>query len=126
MAHTGDRNKVKSFVAKNNTTFKLKHVKVFVELSVIQVMACRNGNICIEGRRICYLIPVCVSQSEITRSMCICLLQDHTESSKYYAWQQMAVACVLGWPACRLTRRQTAAAPKHSLCFSVTVIPVIL
>ena len=40
--------------------------------------------------------------------------------------QQTAVARGLAWPARRFTGRQTAAAPKHSLCFSVTVIPVIL
>ena len=78
MVHLDDRNQVKCYMAKNNTTFKLKHVKVLVELSVIQVIACRNGNICMEDGRIHYLIPVCVSQSEITRTTCICLLGDHT------------------------------------------------
>ena len=51
MVHRDDRNQVEGFVAKNNTTFKLKHVKVLVESSVIKVTACRNGNICIEARR---------------------------------------------------------------------------
>ena len=78
MVHRDDRNQIKGFVAKNNTTFKLKHVKVLVESSVIQVTACRNGNVCIEGGRICYLIPVCVSQSESIKTMCICLQKDHT------------------------------------------------
>ena len=76
MAHRNDRNRVKGFVSKNNMTFKLKHVKILVESSVIQLTAHRNGNIFIEGGRIRYLIPVCVSQSEITRT--ICLLQDQT------------------------------------------------
>ena len=44
----------------------------------------------------------------------------------YYARQQMAVARGLAWPACHFTGRQTAAARRHSLRFSVTVIPVIL
>ena len=77
MTHRDDRNQVNGFVAKNNTTFKLKHVKVLVESSVIKVKS-RNGNICIEGGWINYLIPVCVSQLEITRTTCICLLQDQT------------------------------------------------
>ena len=42
-----------------------------------------------------------------------------TESSKYYARQQTAVARGPGRPARRLTGRQTAAVPKHSLCFLV-------
>ena len=66
MAHIDDRSQIKGFVAKNNMTFKLKHVKVLVESSVNKETACRSGNICIEGGRIRYLIPVCVSQSEIT------------------------------------------------------------
>ena len=78
MIHRDDRYQVKGFMAKTNKALKLKHVKVFVESAIIKVTACRNGNICIEGRRIHYLIPVCVSQSEITRTTCICLLQDHT------------------------------------------------
>ena len=36
-----------------------------------------------------------------------------------YARQQTAVARGLAWPAHRFTRRQTAAARKHSLCFLV-------
>ena len=47
------------------------------------------------------------------------LLIAKTESSNYYARQQTAVARGLFWPARRLMGRQTAAAPKHSLCFSV-------
>ena len=43
----------------------------------------------------------------------------NTESSKYYARLQTAVARGLDWPASRLTGHHTAAAPKHSLCFSV-------
>ena len=78
MAHRADRDHVKGFMSKINTRFKLKHVKVLVESSVIEVIACRNGNICIEGGRIRYLIPICVSQSEISRTTCICLLQDLT------------------------------------------------
>ena len=78
MAHRVDRNLVEGVVAKNNMRFKLKHVKVLVESSVIKVTGCTNGNICIEGGRIRYLIPVCVSQSEVTRTTCICLLQDQT------------------------------------------------
>ena len=72
MAHRDDRIQVKGFLAKNNTTFKLNMSWV------INVAACTNGNICIEGGRIRYLIPVCGSQSEITRTTCICLLQDQT------------------------------------------------
>ena len=34
MDHRDDRNKVKGFIAKNNTTFKLKHFKVFGESPV--------------------------------------------------------------------------------------------
>ena len=78
MAHRDDRNQVKGFVAKHNTTFKLKHVKVLIQSRVINVAAWTNGNICIESGRISYLIPVCFSQSEITRTTCICLLQDQT------------------------------------------------
>ena len=78
MAHRDDRNQVKGFMAKNNKTFKLKHIKVLIESLVIKVTACRNGNICIEGRWIRYLIPVCVSQLEITKTTCICLLQNQT------------------------------------------------
>ena len=37
MDHRDDRSQVKGFVAKNNTTFKLKHVKISVESSVIKV-----------------------------------------------------------------------------------------
>ena len=77
MAHRDDRNQVKGFMAKNKMTLKLKHVKVLVKSSVKEA-ECRNGNICIEGRRICYLIPVCVGQSEITRTTCICLLLNQT------------------------------------------------
>ena len=58
MPHRDDRRQVKGFPSKSNMIFKLKHVKVFVESSVIKVTACRNGNVCIEGRRICYLTPV--------------------------------------------------------------------
>ena len=76
---------------KNNTTFKLKYVKVLVESSVIKVTAYRNGNICIEGIRIRYLILVRVSQSEITRTMCICLLQDQTLSE--FTLDNNAVQC---------------------------------
>ena len=65
MAHRDDRNQVKGFVAKNNTTFKLKHIKVLVETSVIKVTACRNGSICIEGGRISYLTPVCVANQRL-------------------------------------------------------------
>ena len=50
----------------------------------------------------------------------------NTESSIYYARLQTADARDHDWPARRLTERHTAAAPKHSLCFSVTVIPVTL
>ena len=78
MVHRDDRIQVKCFVAKNNTTFKLKHVKVLIQSWVINVAACANGNICKEGGRIRYSIPVCVSQSDITRTTCICLLQDQT------------------------------------------------
>ena len=49
-----------------------------------------------------------------------------TESFINYAQQQTAVAHGLAWPARRFTGRQTAAACRHSLRFSVTVIPVIL
>ena len=52
MDHRDDRKQVKGFMAKNNTTFKLKNVQVLVESSVSQVIACRNGNICIDGGRI--------------------------------------------------------------------------
>ena len=69
--HIDGRNQVTGFVAKNNTTFKLKHGSYWV--ISIKVTASRNGNICIEGGRIHYLIPVCVSQPEITRTTCICL-----------------------------------------------------
>ena len=44
---------------------------------------------------------------------------DCTESSTYYARLQTAVARGLDWPASGLMGRHTAAAPKHSLCFSV-------
>ena len=50
----------------------------------------------------------------------------YTESSKYYTRPQTAVARDLGWLNRRLTGLHTAVARKHSLCFSVTVIPVIL
>ena len=46
----------------------------------------------------------------------------NTESFIYYARQQTAVARGLAWPARRFTGRQTAAARRHSLRFSVTVI----
>ena len=45
-------------------------------------------------------------------------MQEYTESSKYYAQPQTAVARGLGWLASRLTGLHTAAAPKHSLYFS--------
>ena len=45
----------------------------------------------------------------------------NTESYKYYAWLQMAVARGLGWPSSHLTGHHTAAAPKHSLCFFSSV-----
>ena len=50
----------------------------------------------------------------------------YTESSKYYARLQTAVSRGLGWLACWLTGLHAAAARKHMLCFSVTLIPVIL
>ena len=50
----------------------------------------------------------------------------YTESFIYYARQQTAVAPGLAWPARRFMGRQTAAARRHTLRFSVTVIPVIL
>ena len=85
MAHRDYRNQIKGFVAKNNMTFVLKDGKVLVASSVINVTASRNGNICNEdvvkykyGRKICYLIAVCDSQSEITRATCICLQQDQS------------------------------------------------
>ena len=48
MACRDDRSQVKGFMSKNNTIFKLKHVKVLVESSVVKVTACRNGNIGID------------------------------------------------------------------------------
>ena len=79
MAHRDDGSQVKGFVAKSNTTFKLKDVEVLVESSINQVTACRNRNICIEDvvkyeyyRRIHYLIPDYVSQSESNKITCIC------------------------------------------------------
>ena len=48
-------------MAKNNTTFKLKHAKVLVVTSVIKVTACRNGNICID------IVRIKVSWLKITR-----------------------------------------------------------
>ena len=50
----------------------------------------------------------------------------NTESSKYYVRPQTDVAHGLGLLTRRLTGLHTAAARKHSLCFSVTVTPVIL
>ena len=44
-----------------------------------------------------------------------------TQSSKYYARKQTAVARGLAWPARRLTGRQTASASKHSLSFFSSV-----
>ena len=46
-------------------------------------------------------------------------IRQYTESSKYYARQQTAVARGLAWPARCLTGHQTAASSKHSLCFLV-------
>ena len=46
-----------------------------------------------------------------------CFLNVYTESSKYYARIQTAVARGLGFPAGRHAGRFTDAAPKHSLCY---------
>ena len=54
-----------------------------------------------------------------TKASSVHHLQFYTESSKYYARLQTTVARGLGWPSSRLTGLHTAAAPKHSLCFSV-------
>ena len=64
--------------------------------------------------------------TSLTENVEIWEIWNLTESSKYYARLQTAVASGLVWLARRLTGHHTATAPKHSLCFSVTVIPVIL
>ena len=63
-------------------------------------------------------VPHALSQNHKNQRVAI-----WTESSKYYARQQTAVARGLAWPARRLTGRQTAAAPKHSLC-SLVQFPI--
>ena len=49
--------------------------------------------------------------------LCQSQLIHSTESSKYYARRQTAVARSLGLPAGRLTGHHTDAASKHSLCY---------
>ena len=68
----------------------------------------------VKVQKSCVWVPHALSQNHKNQRVVIC-----TESSKFYARQQTAVARGLAWPARRLTGRQTAAASKHSLCFLV-------
>ena len=65
----------------------------------------------------CLLLRLCMGECSISpiRYKSFSFVQSHPNTTHG-----------LGWPTCCLTGLHTAAARKHSLCFSVTVIPVIL
>ena len=65
--------------------------------------------------------PCCLGKCRSVSPIILMYIFHNTESSKYYAWPQTAVARGLGWLASRLMGLPTAAAPKHMLCFFSSV-----